>query len=249
VLIPVAGSIAGANSTFFRSDLSITNRSPLTPAGATLRFRTGDGQLSTSLDVSLPPGATRLFTDVVGGALGKPGSLGHIVVEPTSGSISVTSRTYNTLSNGATNGTAVPAVPLSRALAIGQKREFGGIRDSSLESITGAAPGTFRTNFGLVETSGKPATVRVTVGYVGTAGGFSASVLNGSIDISLSPYQSVLVSRISSAALGSARDVNFKARDMDNLRVDFDIIRGNGAVVPFLTSTDNGTGDTLLIVE
>ena len=52
---------------------------------------------------------------------------------------------------------------MATALGTGDSRLFGGIKDSTAATVASQRGGTFRTNFALVETAGKPATVQVSV--------------------------------------------------------------------------------------
>lgn len=246
VVIPVAGVAPGANNTLFRTDVSITNRGATTGTGL-LTYYPRDGA-AISRVITLTPSATRTELNVVANLFAVPTtSLGWLRFEPQAGSFAVSSRTYNTARDGvATFGTGVPAVSVSSALRNGQSRKFGGLTDSSLESVNALRPGTFRTNAFLVEVAGRPATVRISIRY--TALGTTASQnVRGSRDIALAPNQLVNIQRITADLLGASRDLNF--RDMDNVQLDVEVVGGEGAVIPALSMTENGTGDSILRIE
>jgi hypothetical protein len=245
VVVPVAGASRGANNTYFRTDLALMNRGAST-ANGTLRFHGRNGEL-VERSISLSGFETRVISDVTTTFFGLgDGAVGYILYVPGSGDVVITSRTYTTVSGAAaTFGTAVPTVPASYALRAGQARRFGGFSDAAQATIVAARPGTFRTNLGLLEVSGQPAVVRATLRYT-IPGELSAAIGTASADFSLNARQFLLISNIATAVLGSRRE-NYD--DLTNLQVDLEVISGNGQVIPFLSSVDNGTGDSISRTE
>jgi len=246
LVIPVAGAAPGANNTFFRTDVSITNTGASTATGL-LTYYPRDGA-AVSRAITLNPSATRVESNLVADLFSVAGaSLGWLRFEPQGGSFAVTSRTFNTASDGvATFGTGVPAVSVNAALRQGQSRKFGGLTDASLESVNAQRPGTFRTNAFLVEVTGRPVMVRISMRYTALGTAASQNVL-GSREVTLAPYQLLNIQRITADLLGSSRDQNF--RDMDNVQLAVEVIGGEGALVPALSMTENGTGDSILRIE
>lgn len=248
VVIPVAGSAPGANNSFFRTDLAIMNSGDSTASG-TLRY-IGRGGETAEKAVSINPRAATILVDVVATYFDiRTPTVGYIVFTPTNGNFAVNSRTYTTTQGqAATFGTSIPAVPLASSLRLGQLRQFGGIEDSALATIQAARPGTFRTNFGMVETSGQPVTVRVTLHYTfGTPGNLVTGRGSASREYALSPRQFLQLSRISAEILGSTRDTSFG--DMRELQADFEIVNGNGTAMVFISSVDNGTADSTTRID
>ncbi|HVT02641.1 MAG TPA: hypothetical protein VHL58_04610 [Thermoanaerobaculia bacterium] len=242
-VIVVAGAAPGANNTYFRTDLAITN------AGAA--FATGTlTYLPTNVvrNISLAPGQSLILSDVVTNFFNAPPSVGSMIFRPDQpANVVITSRTYTTVQGDvATFGTGVPTLPMSAALRAGESRLFGGLEDSPLTTIQSARAATFRTNFGLVETTRNPATVRVSVffsdGKQLAQGGPVASQT-----YSLAPNEFRQLSGLVKSIVGDSRETMYG--DLHNVQVRFEIISGTGAVVPFVTSTDNGTGDTVLRTE
>jgi len=243
VVIPVAGSAPGANNAFFRTDLAIMNSGTSTATG-TLKYIGRAGETSEK-SVSISPRASSILVDVVASYFGiTTPTVGYIIFTPASGNFAVNSRTYTTTpGQAATFGTSIPAIPLASSLRVGQMRQFGGIEDSALTTIQAARPGTFRTNFGMVETSGQPATVRVTVHYTFSAAGTLVSGrATASKEYSLAPRQFLQLSRLSAEIMGAARDSSFG--DMRDLQVDFEVLSGSGTTIVFVSSVDNGTADS-----
>jgi len=245
VVIPIAGSTPGANDSLFRSDIAFFNNST-SSAGGTLRYfpRGGD---PAQMEVVIAPRSTRILTDIVA-TLGRPLSIGYLTFTPNSSAIALTSRAY-TIVPGSTEtyGTAVPALGSSSELRLGQSKRFGAVDDASIATVNARAGNTFRTNFGLVETAGSAVSVRVTLHYTYAAGSVATARGIASQTFDLQPRGFLLVSNVSRALIGAARDTSFG--DLNDLQVEFEVIAGEGAVIPFLTSTDNGTNDSILRVE
>ncbi|MEO8217305.1 MAG: PKD domain-containing protein [Acidobacteriota bacterium] len=245
VLVPVAAAVHGANNTYFRTDLAVMNVGTNSGSG-TLRFRSRTGS-SFERVINLPQQQTLSFEDVLGGLFAlTTDDVGYLEFIPSSGRFVLTSRTYTTLSGqNATFGAGVPTLLAGSGLKAGERKRFGGISDASLETVQAGTPGTFRTNLGLLETSGQAATVRVTMRF--TSGGQrSASQGIASADYALAPRQYLQVNGISQSILTSARN---GLGDLTNLQFDFEVISGTGSVVVFTSTVDNGTGDSILRLE
>ncbi len=244
VLIPIAGSAAGALGTFFRTDVSATNIGSIS---GSVRFTyRPSGGAEIVRNVTIAPNQSFISQDVVKNLFNVTGdSLGYILVNPLGRSITVTSRTYTTVSgSAATFGTAVPALPLSSALGSGQTRVIGGLQDSSFETLSAGTPATFRTNVDIVETAGAPATVRISLLFAdgrSLAGGAIASKT-----YEIQPNQLFRINRITNDILGAARA---DYGDIRNLQLKFDVVGGTGRVAITVSSTDNGTGDSILRVQ
>lgn len=250
LVFPNAGSVPGANGTNFRTDLSISNGGSV-PAAPRVQFRgilrDNGNPVFVDLEVPLAPGETRRFADATRSLFGvDANTLGFIVVLPGSGAIRATSRTYNLVPDtAATYGTSVPGIPVSAALRPGELRRIGGIDDAALDTILEARPATFRSNLGLVETRGRAATVRVTMGFR-IRSTLVTQIGSASKEYPLQPNQFVLVSRIANDILGEFRTA---IGDLRNVQLDVEIVSGEGRVIPFVTTVDNGTGDTILRTE
>ncbi|MBI2215413.1 MAG: hypothetical protein HYU52_17320 [Acidobacteria bacterium] len=248
MVVPIAGVLRGANNTYFRTDLSLTN---VSAAGGTAIARYYPrGASMVERTVTLGSMQSRVIADVVANLFNVVGdSVGQIIITPSSGNFVVSSRTYTTVQGqAATFGTGVPTLATSAALKPGDTRRIGGIDDAALSTISAARPGTFRTNFGLVEASGKSATVRVTLRYSYANGAaLAATTATASKDYALAPNQFLLLTSIAKELIGSDRDTRFG--DLRNMQVDFSVTAGDGSVIPFVSSTDNGTGDTILRVD
>jgi hypothetical protein len=104
-----------------------------------------------------------------------------------------------------TGGTGIAATPNSSMLTVGQSKHFTGIEDAASASVTASAPATYRTNLGLIETSGQPVTVRESVRYYFPAGLVLSGHTASSKDFTLLPGQFVMVTDAMKAIIGEAR--------------------------------------------
>lgn len=244
VVVPVAGSVRGANETFFRTDLALTNSGATTATG-TLTWVDRNGT-TAARSLSIPAGSTLQLNDVAGTTFGLAEVVGYLKWTPVTGSAVAASRTYTTVSgSAATFGTGVPTLPLSSAVGAGEYRRFAGFDDASIDTVLKGTPGSVRTNFGLVEVNGGSATVKAILRYT-YPGQLAAAVGTAEKTYTLPANGFLLVSNISNDILGERRN-NFG--DLSNLTVEFEVIEGSGRVIPFLSSTDNGTGDSVLRTE
>jgi hypothetical protein len=248
-ILPVAGTVRGANNTFFRSDLVISNRSLLAQKGL-LRFISRSTQVFESL-IDLAAGQSLSLDDILGEQFRLVSDAGYLVFAPLCESadeslfsggcdatFSLASRNFATVGNDpGTFGTAVPAVALASALRVGQSRLIGGVEDVA----NTRGPGTYRTNVGLLETTGASVTVRITVIKPETKGKISG-VTGSSTEVTLAPREFRQINGIATSVLGSDAEIR-------NASLLFEVIGGDGAVVVFASSVDNGTGDAVLRVE
>jgi hypothetical protein len=150
---------------------------------------------------------------------------------------------YSLPRSGGTIGTGVPVVPGSSALVLNGKTRFAGIEDASPSTVASARSLSYRTNLMLVETTGNGAvTVRLTLRFVFSAG----KVASGSVvseDFTIPKGGFTMVNSLGRAIIGSQR-ASFG--DLHNAILDVEVIGGSGAVIPFLQSIDNGTGDVII---
>ena len=246
VVVPIAGNIHGANNTFYRTDLAITNRTTST-ATATLGYRSRTGSF-VSKTINLGSKQTQVLQDVVGTYFAVSGdTVGFITVTPVTGSFAVASRTFATVgSKSDTFGTGVPSLASASALKNGGTRPIAGLNDANRTTVLANRAGTFRTNFALMETTGNSATVRVTFRFTFPAGQKAQGIGSAFRDYTLNGNQFMLLNSIAGEILGPAR---LQFGDLTNVEADFQVISGTGGVVLFTSSVDNATGDTILRTE
>jgi hypothetical protein len=245
MLIPVATAGPGANNTFFRTDVAIMNVGDA-PGTGTMRFYSRTGSF-VDRNVALPALQSQVINDIVSSLFGITSTdVGYIVFTPTSGRFALTSRTYTTVQGqAATFGSGVPTLAQSAGKRAGETIRFGGIEDSALATVQAARGGTFRTNIGLVETTGEAVVVRATLRF-SSGGQRTATQGIATKEYNLAGRQYLQINGISADIIGPARQT---LGDLTNLQLDLEVISGNGAIVAFASSVDNGTGDSLLRVD
>jgi Leucine-rich repeat (LRR) protein len=239
-IIPVAGSLRGASNNFFRTDVSFTNPSVQHGRAKLEYWLQGGGRIEKTIDIDA--GKSKLFTDIAGGLFAAPSTVGFIRVTPQGGSFLATSRTYATVDGvEGTFGMGVPIIDPASALRLGQSKVIGNVEIAAREAIVAKRPGTFRTNIGIVETDGKPVTVRLTLSAVETSTVAYTATL-ATQDIPLGPNE---------FRLFSIRDVMLPTTpgSLRNVAVTFRVVDGTGGLVAFTSSVDNGSGDTTLRLD
>lgn len=265
IVIPIAGAVRGANGTYFRTDVAITNRCATfvdtkdnpdllrtTPCrggssqGVLRYYPTTGGVIERPIDLGLLQ--TSVMVDVVRTVFGiETDTIGHIVFSPSNGAFAATSRTYTIVEGSpATFGSSVPALGQSLALRRGQSRRIGALQDTTKVTIGKRTPATNRTNFGIVETSGEDVTVRVTA-YLNEPRSLAAGQPAGTKTYQLRPRELVNVSGLLATILGEIRETRYA--DLNDVQVQFDVVSATGSILVYTSSVDNGTGDSLLRTE
>lgn len=251
MLIPVAGTLPGANQTLFRTDLWVSG-SGGGSAQATIDYveRQANGTMQQfSKSVNAPANGTAVYGNVVATLFERPApSVGYLIVRPAAGSsILASSRTYTTDNAPApkTFGTAVPAIARTAGIARGQAKTIGGLRDTTAATVSERRPGSYRLNIGLVESSGKPATVKLSALFFdGRSLAVGQFVAQKEYQLGANEWRQVNLAI--SDILGDGRAAY---GDLDNVQIKAEVTAGDGRVTVYATQTDNGTGDTVLRLE
>jgi len=190
------------------------------------------------------PRETLSLPNVVSSTFGRSNSTGSIVLVPARGaSLAMSARLYSPRGSG-TIGTAVPVVAAASGLRRGQFDVFSGIEESTNAAATLSFPGTSRTRFGIVETSGVSVKVRATIVLSEGASRVSTVV---SRDFSMGPRELLYIDSLSDAMFGPSRDEAFGA--LHNLQIRFELVEGSGAARVFVLNVDNQSGDEILRLE
>lgn len=208
------------------------------PTTADARARVSVVDASGSLserEVTIGPRRTVTLSDV---GAGTSSATAHVVLDPLRGSIVASAR-----ESRAGAGMSVPVLAAVAGLRVGQSRSFAGLDDSTSATVGAVTPATFRTSYGLVETSGAPVRVRVRL-FIDEGHTVTATV-EQSFD--LSPRQQLFFPELVRSFAGNARDSAYG--DLHGLQMQIEVVSGAGSVVPFLVMTDNGSGDSLLRLE
>ncbi|HVR40350.1 MAG TPA: hypothetical protein VMU84_14735, partial [Thermoanaerobaculia bacterium] len=239
IIIPSVGHLDGVNS-HWQSDIRLSNvgsfarqyQLTFTPGGGSTEIK------QTTVDVEA--GATTALDDIVRnwygiGSLGD-GANGVLEIHPISDQIApkeipsvdlataVSSRTYNVATNG-TLGQHIPGIAFSSF--IGKALE-GFAPVLSLQQIAQSAQ--FRTNVGLVEASGAPASVLVSV--FNSAG---AKLLELPFDLKAGEQRQLN---------GLLAQNNLTLTDA---RLEVRVTGGEGKVTAYASVVDNFTNDPLLV--
>lgn len=151
VVIPAAAFADGAAGSFFVTDLEVHNRGG-SPAEVVLKWLPRDTDNTSPLEsapITIAPGATRRFANVLATAFGLGEGVGAILVESPSDRLSAMSRTFNRGDDG-TFGQSLPGVPEARTVATGERVRLLFMVEND----------DFRSNLGLVNTAGRPITIR-----------------------------------------------------------------------------------------
>ncbi|HXG58017.1 MAG TPA: hypothetical protein VNL91_03250, partial [Thermoanaerobaculia bacterium] len=141
-------------------------------------------------------------------------------------------------------GTAVPVIAASSGLRRGQFNVISGLEESTLAAAALRLPGTSRTRFGIVETSGGTVKVRATILVHDGRSITSAFVTR---EYTVGPRQLVLVDNMSASIIGPNRDESFGA--LHNLQLRFEVVEGDGSAAIFVSSIDNQSGDEAIRFE
>ena len=226
-------AISHATTAPTKTELTFFNGSATDSARVTMQYG------GTEKDLVIAPQAT---TTVDVAAMFGGGTAGPMRISQDKGDVAVTTRISRPATNGGTYGSAVPVVAALSGLRAGQARVFANIEDPSPATVSASTAGTFRASYGLLETSGSAVTIRVSVSLP-----TGRALVDIAKNITLSPNQFVTFDGVVKSIIGESRDTKYG--DFHNLQVRFDIVSGDGAVVPFFVITENATGDSVLRLE
>jgi hypothetical protein len=220
VVIPAVARAPGYNQTLWRSEVTIHNPSDQgTVVAVELLPGTETAARRSSVEVELPAGTSRRYTDVLGELFGYDG-VGSLRLIPSGGAIMAMSRTYNTV-DGQTLGQAIPGVAAQEVLEAGTSVELLQLRHSR-----DAANG-FRTNLGFANI--EDTTIIVDVLLFDDNGSFL-----GSRAIDLQPQRSLQINDI------------FREMDITELTTAHAVVRSTtpgASFVTYASVVDNQTGD------
>ncbi len=219
-MVPVVARLGGKAGTNWVSDLRILNAGTA-PETVTLEYRPaqGDPGSPSQLSREIAPGEVLALDDVVGTALGQAGTKGSLRVVPAGTQpLVITSRTYNKLTTG-TYGQFVG--PARAAAGPGQ----------SLVVLHLAKDAVFRSNVGVVETSGSTVTVRLALkGRTGTT--------LGTTTVTLGPYELLQLDDIFGATGAPEGNAVWLEAFHDG---------GDGTFAVYGSVVDGGSGDAIFV--
>jgi trimeric autotransporter adhesin len=224
VYIPASARAAGVAPSQFYSTLWVTNLSTSASANVQLKFLQRDTSNTSPVTqaVTIAPGETKKYENVVQTVFGLPSASGAIRVQSDQ-EVLVSSRTYN-LPPGSdirdANGLFFTGIPQSLSIGFGETSQLQGVSQGGSED--------FRYNFGMVETTGNAVTVRIVVRNS------DGSVL-GTKDYPVQAYEAKQYG-IADAAPGISTA---------NGRVEGSVVSGSGAVLLYATAVANGSQDSI----
>jgi uncharacterized repeat protein (TIGR01451 family) len=237
LIIPSVGHLPGFSSQW-QSDIRIANVTSFAKK-VQLTFSAGSAssQAVKQTTLSIDPGATIAFDDIVRNWFGigamSDSSNGVLTVQPLDAAgkpdLSITkaavvsSRTFNSSALG-TLGQFIPAVPIANFIS----KTLGSASILALQQI--AQTDAFHTNLGLVEATGKPASVLISV-----FNGAGSKVLEVPVNL----------------AAGEQRQLNSFLGDngitLTNGHIEVQATGGDGKVTAYASVVDNRTTDPLLV--
>jgi hypothetical protein len=140
-------------------------------------------------------------------------------------------------------GSALPVFSTSAALIAGQSRRFGGVDDAGRATIDASTPVTYRSNLGLIESSGQPMVVRLTLRYTFSTGSKTSAQGLSTTSLTVAANRFVMLNEIGRAVIGGSRD---GFGDLRNMQLDVEVVSGAGRISPFVQTIDNGSGDSAI---
>ncbi len=232
LIIPAVGHLTGINSQW-RSDIRVFNAS-LQNMSYLLSFVSNTSTDVKQTTINTAPGDTTALDDIIHnwygfGEVGDNAS-GVLEITPLTGDNStpnpldtiVSSRTYNLSNFGGTLGQFIPAVPLAQFVGSGDPH-------LSLQQISQSQQ--FRTNFGLVEASGQPVNVLLSMFQSDGTKLFDLPVV-------LSAFQQMQLN-----GLLAQQGIT----DLADGRMEVQVSGGGGKVTAYASVVDNASQDPLFV--
>ena len=199
----------------WRSDLRVFNAGS-GPQTTTLTFYPlGNPAAAVSQDVSIIPGEVKALDNLVQALFGMTNVSGSLHVTTASNApLVVTSRTFDQTTNG-TLGQFITAVTAADAVGAG---------DRSLQVLQTEDSPRYRTNVGIVEVSGKPATAEITVVL-------ADSKVSPKLTVPLAAFEARQIPVLSSLGLGNVY----------NARISVKVTDGSGKITAYGSVLDMTT--------
>ena len=218
VIPGVASLDSGAT---WRSDVRIFNSSTSPQTTTLTLYPTGNPSASVSQSVTIQPGEVKALDDIVHATFNLTNAGGALhVTTSVPVPLVVTARTYDDTSSG-TLGQFLQAVTPTDAVGNGER---------SLQLLQMEDSSRYRTNLGLAEVTGKPATAEVTVIL-------PDSKVAPKVNIPLAAFEYRQFAIISSLGLGNTY----------NARISVRVIDGQGKVTAYGSVIDQKTQDPTFV--
>lgn len=203
----------------FHSDVRVYNGSA-TPVTTMLTFYPqGNPSGSTSKTEVVGAGETKVYDNILPTLFGLSATAGSIVVTTAgNSSLIVSGRTYSNSSKGGTFGQFIPAITPAQGIGGGE---------APLQILQLEQSKDFRTNIGLTELTGNPATVQIVI-----IPPDSTTTATTSVDLQANEFRQL------SGLIG-----NLISGNTYNARVTVKVIGGTGRVTAYGSVIDNNTVD------
>jgi len=213
------------------------------PSSSNANGRSGSHGTDAVEAIVLQPGETRVVHDILVSRVPTEGSGLLRISSPAE--VTITATLAQEPATGAvSSATALPVLPQSAGMRQGDSRHFIDLEDAAAAAASERRPGTFRTAFGVAEVAGQSVTVRATMQYAYTTPGSKVTLRASAVrEYTVAPNQPLLVTEMARALIGPDRD---DMADLHDVQLDLEVVGGDGAAIPFVISTDNGTGDSLI---
>jgi len=219
-VVPGVAEIEGDTANW-RSDLRVLNGGNA-PQTATLTFYpSADASNSVSQQVTINPGEVKAFDNVLQSAFGLANTGGVLHVTTSNNApLVVTARTFNQLPGG-TVGQFIPAITPNQSVGSG---------DRSLQILQLEESPRYRTNIGIAEVNGKPATAEISVVL-------PDSKVSPVVQVPLGAYEFVQLPVLSNLGIGNVY----------NTRLSVRVIDGDGKVTAYGSVIDRNTSDATYV--
>jgi hypothetical protein len=226
----------------FESDIRVANTGSVTMKYLlTFTPTASDGtKVGKQTTVQAEPGETVALSDVLrnffGFAAANDSITGVLEIRPQfpngvapSASTFASSRTFAVTANG-TFGQFIPAIPFSRF--IGKTKDISKPSLISLQQIAQSAK--YRTNLGVVEAAGEPATVDINVFAS------NGAKLGNTFTLNLKPGEH--------RQFGNFLDTVRQGLSVDDARIEVSVTSATGRVTAYASVLDNLTNDPMLVL-
>jgi hypothetical protein len=218
-VLPGVADLGGVNN--FHSDVRIFNGgSSVATVSLTYYPQTNPEGAVSAAPISIAPGEVKVFDNVLPSVFNATATGGAMLLTtnaPTS--LVVTGRTYSIDSRGGTFGQFIPGVTPIEGVGAG---------DRALQVLQLEESQNFRSNLGLAELTGNPATVRVTL-YM------QEHKVTASTEVQLKANEFRQLNRVIALMTGST--------NVYNARVAVQVVSGTGRVTAYGSVIDNDTLD------
>jgi len=222
--IPGSAHVNGAGGTQWRTDMEIHNPGNSAASYRVELLKRDQANSSPQSKIyNLAPGHSVRYTDALNTVFGFTGTAA-LRITPSSGTVMVTSRTYNKTSEG-TYGQFIAAVPASRAIAEGESVPLVQLADSASTSSG------YRTNIGLVNTTNK--TIAITADL---HDGFGSRL--GTSTVNLRAFEYTQMDRIFRSVASAT---------LDNCYAVLGTATSGGAFLTYGSVVDNRSGDPVYV--